>query len=287
MYISTEIHSFKKYGDDRAIIKMLKDAGFTAYDYSMFVYSNSAALIAADDYIEQAKALRAYADEIGIACNQTHAIYPSAQVGKEEYNQKTFEKIVRNIQVSGVLGAKVCVVHPCNDYTAEENAELYLALAPYARKAGVKIGVENMWNSYHWGQPDFHALPAACSHHEDFLKHMQLLPKDAFCACVDIGHAEMAGLRTSAAQMIETLGEYVQCIHLHDIDGVNDNHQMPFTYNVDFEKVISALKKIGYQGDVTLECAYTATKHPVELYESLARHMAAVANYFKNRIEKI
>lgn len=287
MYISTEIHSFKKYGAPEQIVAMLKNAGFSAYDYSMFIYSKPYDDLHADDYIERAQKFCAYADSIGIVCNQTHAPYPTARKGDKEYNEKRFELVARAIEVSGVLGAKVCVVHPCNDYTAEENAEMYLKLAPYARKASVKIGLENMWNSYHWGQPDFHALPAACSHHEDFLKHMELLPKDVFCACVDIGHAEMAHLDTSAAAMIETLGDYMQCMHLHDIDGVNDNHQVPFNYNIDFEKVIAALKKIGYKGDVTLECAYTATKHPVELHESLARYMASVANYFKKRLEEI
>lgn len=287
MYISTEIQSFYKYGNNREVLKMLKNAGFTAYDFSMFRNSNAyKEIMLADDYMAKAQEFRAYADSLGLPCNQTHAPYPTAIKGNETHNEKMFEEVVRAILVSGVLGASVCVIHPCNDYTAEENAELYKRFEPYARQAGVKIGVENMWNSYHWGQPDFHALPAACSHHDDFLNHLRLLPNDIFCACVDVGHAEMQGLDTSAEQMILTLGGYVQSIHLHDIDGVNDNHQVPFNYNIDFEKVIGALKKIGYQGDITLECAYTALKHPVELYESLARYMASVAGYFKMRLEE-
>ncbi len=287
MYISTEIQSFKKYGDNRKVLTLLKNAGFTAYDFSIFRTGNAyLEFMQADDYLAQAQKFRAFADGLGLPCNQTHAPFPTAIKGNDEYNEKTFHEIVRAIEVSGILGAKICVVHPCNDYTAEENAELYKKFEPYARKAGVKIALENMWNSYHWGQPDFHALPASCSHHDDFFKHMELLPKDIFCACVDIGHAEMAGLDTSAEQMIERLGGYMQCMHLQDIDGINDNHQVPFNYSVDFEKVITALKNIGYQGDITLECAYTATKHPVELYESLARYMASVADYFRKRLEE-
>ncbi|MBQ8295602.1 MAG: hypothetical protein IJX87_04115 [Clostridia bacterium] len=70
---------------------------------------------------------------------------------------------------------------------------------------------------------------AACSHHDDFKAHLELLPADVFVACVDIGHAEMAGLSTSAAQMIETLGDRVLALHVHDVDLVHDNHQVPFT----------------------------------------------------------
>lgn len=284
MYISTEIYSFEKFGTTKEIIKMLKDAGFTAFDYSMFIGSKAYDDLTQDDYIQRAQELRAYADEIGIVCNQTHAPDPTLNLNNENFNKMIFPHIVRAIEISGILGAKVCVIHPCNDYDAKQNAQLYSTFAPYARKAGVKIGVENMWNAYHWDEPDFHALPAACSHHEDFLCHMQALPEDVFTACVDIGHAEMAYLNTSACEMIETLGSYMGCMHLHDIDGVNDNHQVPFNYKIDFNKVITSLKKIGYKGDITLECAYTAPGHPIELYEALATYMASVANYFRKKL---
>ncbi|MBR2375196.1 MAG: sugar phosphate isomerase/epimerase [Clostridia bacterium] len=286
MYVSTEIDSFKKYGDNREIIRLLKDSGFTAYDFSIFVYGHGEKLMLSDDYREQAQEFRTFADSIGIVCNQTHAPYPSAIKGDEAYNEKLRGRIIRAIEISGILGAKVCVVHPCNDYTAEENEKLYRFFEPYARKAGVKIGLENMWNSYHWGEPDFHALPAACSDHADFLRHLERLPSDVFVACVDIGHAELKALGTSASEMIETLGSRVQAIHLHDVDGVNDNHTIPFTSGIDFEPIIESLRKIGYNGDVTLECAYVAKRYPVELHASLARHLADIANYFKKRLEQ-
>jgi len=282
MLISTEIDSYRRYGDDKEIIKMLKESGFTAYDFSMFSGAGIE-LLKADDYIERAKELRAYADSIGIPCNQTHAPFATARKGNEEYNKKMAPQIHRALEISGILGAKICVVHPCNDYTPEENAVLYKQFEETAKKAGVKIATENMWN---WASGSPTATPAACSDHENFKAHMDLLDKEVFVACVDIGHAEMAGLGTSAAQMIETLGSYMQCMHLHDVDGVHDNHALPFTYNIDFSSVIEALKKIGYKGDITLESATFAAKAPVELLPFAARYAAAVANYFKEQLEK-
>ena len=282
MLISTEIESLRKYGTDKEIIKLLKDSGFTAYDFSMFRPEH----YAQDNYKEIAQDLRAYADEIGIVCNQTHAPFATARKGNEEYNKAMFPNIVRAIEISGILGAKVCVVHPCNDYTAEENKVLYESFAPYAKKAGVKIGVENMWNWYAWGQRDGHVLPAACSHQDDYKKHMDLLDKEVFCANVDIGHAEMMhAYGTDAVKIIETLGDYMQAMHLHDVDFWNDNHALPFTQKIDFEPIIKALKKINYKGDITLEAAHFFERLPKELMPATARYAAEVAKYFKNRIE--
>ena len=286
-YISTNISPFYRIGDRKQVVKMLKDAGFTAYDFSMFCnewhkpYND---FLSTDDYVEKAKDFRAYADSIGIVCNQSHAPFPTVIKGEEneEFNKQMFDLVCRAIEVSGILGVKVCVVHPCNDYTAEENAELYKKFEPYARKAGVKIGVENMWN---WAADSPTATPAACSHHDDFRKHLDLLPSDVFVACLDIGHAQMAGLDTSAVQMIETLSDRLEALHVHDVDGVHDNHQLPFTQATDFEPIVQALKKVGYKGDITLESDCFATKAPLEIQPAVAKYMAAVAGYFKDRLE--
>ena len=283
MLLSTEIGSYRKLGDNKKILKLLKDTGFTAYDYSMFYGGLADELLYADNYVEKAKAFRAYADELGLPCNQAHAPFPTERKGAEEYNRETFPKIVRALEVAAILGAKVCIVHPCNDYTAEENAEMYKKFEPYARKFGIKIGVENMWN---WNSEEKHASAAACSHHDDFRKHLDLLPADVFVACLDIGHAEMKGLNTSAVEMVRTLNERLECIHLHDNDCWHDTHQIPFTYAIDFISLIQAMKEIGYKGDITLEADQFVAKVPMELFPAAAAYAVAVANYFKEELQK-
>ena len=282
-YISTEIQSFKQYGNAWEIVKMLKEVGFTAYDASMFTDGVFDEILYAENWEEKAREFRAYADSLGIVCNQSHAPFATARKGDEEYNKQMLPKIKRAIEVSGILGAKICVVHPCNNYTAEENAKLYKNFEQTAKKAGVKIAVENMWN---WKQGSPVATPAACSHHDDFKKHLELLNKDVFVACVDIGHAEMAGLNTSAAQMIETLGDRLTAMHLHDVDKSRDNHLLPFTLKIDFPPIIEALRKINYQGDITLEACHFVKKMPVELLPNVAKLAADVAAYFRREIQK-
>lgn len=297
MEISTEISSFKKIGNIKKILELLKMSGFTAYDFSMFNGGLADEILYADKYKDLATDLRKYADEIGIRCNQSHAPFPTMDKGDDKFYEVTFPKLIRSIEVSRILGAKICVVHPGHYRTAEENAQMYKQLEPYARNAGIKIGLENLWK---WPikenragqkvishlQDDLHyAQKSACSDHFDFKKHLDLLPADIFVACLDIGHAQMKGMDTSVALMTETIGSRIECIHLHDTDCWHDNHQIPFTYNIDFSDVITALKKIGYKGDITLEADRFAARVPIELMPAAAKYMCAIAQYFKEQIE--
>ncbi len=279
MLVSTQTASFRKYGDMKKIIKLLKDAGFTAYDCSLGCEFKEPRNFLTK---EEAKELRAYADEIGIVCNQTHAPYHSALVGDDAYNEAMLNAIIETVELSGILGAKICVVHPANDYTPEQNAELlYKKLEPHARKAGVKIAVENMWN---WDYDKNQALKCACSHHENFAKHMSLLPEDVFVACLDLGHAEMRGLDTDCVQMIETLGKRIGCIHIHDNDLHDDTHDLPYLNKMDFNKIFATLKKVGYTGDVTFEENFN-THFPLEMYPACAKFLCELGNYFKDLMQ--
>lgn len=287
MLISTEISSFRKIvNDDFEIVKMLKQAGFTAYDFSMSNAEYAKEFLKDDSCFEHAKKLRAYADEIGILCNQSHAPFPTLK-DDEVYNELMLELLKRSLKVSAILGAKICVVHPGNSSSIEENTALYKELLPIAKEYGVKIATENMWD---WDKEKNTFAPAANSNHLSFKAQMDKLNelnKDLFVACVDIGHGELNNLNTSTAQIIETLGDYVQCIHLHDNDRFNDSHILPFMSAIDYLPIIESLKKINYSGDITLECSYSLGTHlPEELLPSFMRLYADVANWFKTQLEK-
>ncbi|HEY8389983.1 MAG TPA: hypothetical protein VIL26_03425, partial [Clostridia bacterium] len=96
--ISSETESFNKFGGNYEILKLFKDAGFDAYDFSMFEDSINR-LIDYDDYKQKARELRKYADSLGIVCNQAHAPFPTVKPGDDEFNKYIFSKIVRAIEV--------------------------------------------------------------------------------------------------------------------------------------------------------------------------------------------
>ena len=255
MKISTEIGSIAAIVGEEKAVELVARAGFDAWDFSMFGnmvdYKKDIGLVPFDhplygkDYARFAKKLRKIGEDLGIHCNQSHAPFPSAVPGMRDY-------LLRAIECTAIVGGDICVIHPCNTWEAEQNAELYFSLLPFAKEHGVKIATENMFN---WTYEENHALPAACSHHDDFLKHIRAVNDPYLVACVDVGHAEMMGLDTSAAQMIRTLGSHVQALHIHDNDKRWDSHQLMGKRNIDFHTVITALADIGYNGYLTLECS--------------------------------
>ena len=285
MEVSTEIGSFLQMGvgDYKQIITLLKESGFTAYDFSMAWEGPSSVLINADDYKEQAIELRKYADSIGMKCNQTHAPLTRERLDEYEYGEAGETLLCRAIEISGILGATVCVVHQLKLVSPEENAAFFKRLEPLARTANVKIALENLWS---WDNEKNCAKVVACSGHEDFRRHLDLLPADVFVGCVDTSHAGMKGLDTSPVQIIDALGERLGAMHLSDSDYRFDRHWLPFTMHYNFEDIIQALKRNGYKGDITFETDKFVYRFPVELLPALMRQMAAIGHYFKNRLEE-
>ncbi len=254
MKISTEISSSARVaGSEERAIELIAKAGFDAWDFSMFEmarydWKNKKVMdndhpLRSGDYVSFAKRLRQVGLDNGIVCNQSHAPFPVVC-------PEIRDMLKRAIECTAIAGGEICIIHPDNNKSAEENAEMYFELLPFAKDHGVKIATENMWN---WNKETNEAAPAACSHHDNFLAHIKAVNDPYLVACLDIGHAEMRGLDTSAEKMIRTLGDSLQALHLHDNDRWHDSHQIPFSMEIDFEKVVKALKDINYSGYFTLE----------------------------------
>jgi hypothetical protein len=88
---------------------------------------------------------------------------------------------------------------------------------------------------------------------EDFIKHVDIMNDPDFVACLDLGHAEMRGSGDGAVNMIHKLGHRLQALHIHDNDRWHDDHQIPFSMDMDFVSIVKALKEIDYKGYFTLE----------------------------------
>lgn len=281
MKISTEIDSIAlQIGEEKAV-ELVAKTGFDAWDFSMFqmckkengVLVPTDHPLAKDNYLAFARKLKQIGLDNGIICNQGHAPFPSSPKSKDW--------LKRAIECLAEAGGEILIVHPMNNGTPKENAEMYFELLPFAKEHGVKIATENMWN---WDHEKEQAAAAACSSAENFCAHLDTVNDDYFIACLDIGHAEMRGLDTSAVEMIAALGKRLQALHVHDNDQWHDLHQIPFSLNVDFEAIINALKKIGYSGDITLEAGtflrdYTA-ENVFEGVKLLAQSARKIADRF-------
>ena len=264
MKTSTEIASAALHVGEEKAIEYIAKAGFDAWDFSMFhifpydwsrgEFSSSDHPLAGRDYLAVSRKLKQVGLNSGIVCNQSHAPFPTAGRNFSDF-------LKRAIECTAEAGGQICVIHPDNHKSPEENAEIYLGLLPFAKECGVKIAAENMWN---WDSEKDESCFAACATPESFCVHLNAVSDDNFVACLDIGHAEMRGSGTSAVGMIEALGDKLQALHIHDNDKWHDSHQIPFSMDIDFEPVVRALKNIGYSGYFTLEADYFLPKYTGE-----------------------
>ncbi len=283
MKTSTEIGSIAKVVGDRKAVELVGKAGFHAWDFSMFSmakwdYKNQKLILPdhplnTGEYLKFSRELKNIGDSYGMVCNQSHAPFPSKRM--------PLDFLKRAIECTAEVGGEICVIHPDNNASAEENAEFYQTLLPFAKEHGVKIATENMWN---WEKDAETSSFAACATGQSFIEHIKAVNDPYFVACLDLGHAEMRGSGDGAVSMIRALGDSLQALHIHDNDCLHDSHQIPFSMSMDFEAIAAALREIEYKGYLTLEAdrymaVYTeenALEGVKRLYESVKRFDALI-----------
>ena len=287
MKISTEIESISKHVGEHKAVELCAKAGFDGWDFTMFdmcrylwpedIIVDSNHPLHTNEYLKFARELKNIGLDNGIVCNQSHAPFPVAVPGIRSY-------LKRAIECTAEAGGEICVIHPDNNKSPEENAEMYFELLPFAKECGVKIATENMWN---WNAGDEYSCFAACATSESFCRHLEVVNDEFFVACLDIGHAEMQGSGSGAVNMIHALGSKLQALHIHDNDRRHDSHQIPFSMNINFEAIVRALKEINYSGWFTLEsCDYLGSFHKDTVFTGV-RDMANVARKIARMFESL
>lgn len=286
MRTSTETRSAARHVGEEKAVELIAKAGFDAWDFSMLcmvnynwttdICSPCDHPLAGRDYLKFVRRLKKIGLDNGIVCNQSHAPYPS-------YGRGIRDCFERSLECTAEAGGEICVIHPDNFKSTEENAEMFFELLPVAKQYGVKIAAENMWS---WSNERHCVISAACSDPKSFSEHLKAVNDDSFVACLDIGHAEMNGLNTNAAEMILALDSKLQALHIHDNDHFHDSHQIPFSMSIDFNSVAKALKAINYSGYLTLEAVSYPAKCDSETVFSALCDMQRSAKRLSDMIEK-
>lgn len=259
---STLIH---RVGDEKAIT-MLAEAGFDAIDYSFCTLSKlEEHPMTGPGYREYAKHLKDFAESNGVFFNQAHAVFPSGKVGEEEFNKITFDRILCDMEAAAVMGVSNIVVHPvhCFGHDVDEwqyNMEFYAKLLPYAKQFGIKIALENMWRR----DPNRGFIIASVlGFGKELAEFYDALDPRYFTVCLDIGHSALVGEMPD--DVIRLLGKRIGCLHVHDVDYLNDNHTLPFTRKLDWGAITNALADIDYIGDFTYEADSFLVNYPDEM----------------------
>lgn len=267
----------------RDALNMIMDAGFPAIDLTFYKPSE---LVLSDNYADTAKMIRALADSRGVIINQIHAPYS----GFERYTEEIIPTLPRCLEFAGLVGAECAVVHPIQNsdyYTDREmlrhlNMKFYSSLAPVARSAGVKIGIENMWKR----RPvsNFIDDSVCADPHELASYYDELSDPAAFTVCLDIGHVALCGRDPEYA--IKVLGSRIGALHVHDVDYVNDLHTLPGQGKIEWDKVLRALAEIDYKGCFTLEAYTFWQNYPDDLLPAALGFMNTVARRYADKIEE-
>ena len=199
--------------------------------------------------------------EYGLAVVQTHLYYYYPLSSADAIEEALEHRILREIEVSGKIGAPWCVWHPryykSGDWRTDWNAGEYheertfyynhRTVPRYLEQAArfhTGIAIENLFGSMMYG--GYETLARLC---------------DSFCAenvgiCWDTGHAHLMDLHHADA--IRFMGERIKCTHIHNNFKNADLHLPPDAGTIPWDQIMQAFQDIGYEGPLTLEthCLY-------------------------------
>ncbi len=156
-----------------------------------------------------------------------------------------FLQLKRDIASAGRWGVPVLVIHTSSGKNPPPITELGLnrfgLLIEVAEKSGVKLAFENL------RKPEY---PFA-------VLDRYVCANAGFC--YDVGHRNYL---TPEIDYLEKYGNRLLALHLHDNDGTEDQHLLPFDGTVNWKKEMSAIKNTAYRGSLTLEVKPALVDYP-------------------------
>lgn len=271
--------------------KHLADCGFEAIDFNIDHYLPGGLIVKGETndfwdksldelYAHFEPTKRAVYDS-GLVFSQTHSSFPNYIEGNDKLNDYMIMVTEKTIAVCAFLGCPALVVHPffCKEYHKEQkiNLAMYRRLIPAAKKYGVTVCLENGYAEM-----------------ADHCVIIDILNEEAgekcFGYCLDIGHANNGG--GLFRKYIQMLGDRLTCLHIHDNDGANDSHMIPYTQTrgwktncTDYNGMLEGLRDIGYKGNLSFEAFRGVEALPKEVESEALRLMSAIGRYWKGILE--
>lgn len=234
-------------------IKSYEGTGFKYLDCSFYnVVRASNHPFMSDSWQEEIYEAKTIAKELGFTFVQAHA--PDCDLIGDGA-EKGIEATIRSIEACGILGIKNMVIHSgfFKEIKYPDDRELYFkanepffrALIPAMEKNDVNILFENTTIKHCPGKCFF---PITGKDLNDFISFMN---HPLFGAAWDIGHANLDGI--DHYKEILEMGDNLKAIHVHDNNGMRDEHTSPFLGTSDYDSLMKGLVDSGYSGYFTLE----------------------------------
>lgn len=284
--VATTSLLYKTLGDIGAI-RLLAEAGFDGIDLSITNFGPDSPWLK-ENWREYVLQLKEEANRLGVPFCQAHGPMPSSR-GEEAADAEIFRNVVRSMEVASLLGIPHIVIHPKQhlpyrqfaQQLFQESVDFYRELIPHCQRLNIKVCTENMWQR---NKRSNIIIDSVCAKAAEFRAMVDAVNSPWIAACLDIGHCGL--VHQDPAEAIRTLGhDWLQALHIHDVDGREDRHTLPFTEHTDWESVAQALGQIDYTGNFTFEASDFITNFPLELWPDAAKLMVRTGRYLMTRIE--
>jgi len=284
--VATTSLLYKTLGDMGAM-RLLAGDGFDGIDLSITNFKEDSPWLR-DDWKEYTLSLKEEAARLGVTFCQAHGPMPTSK-GTEAEDAVIFGHVVRSMEVASLLGIPHIVIHPKQHLPYRDNAqelfrlsvEFYRELIPHCERLNIKVCTENMWQRNKRANL---IVDSICARATEFRAMVDAVGSPWIVACLDMGHCGL--VQQDPAEAIHTLGhDWLQAVHIHDVDLREDRHTLPFTQYLDWERITKALGEIDYTGNFTFEASDFITNFPQELWPDAALLMAKTGRYLMGRIE--
>ena len=286
-------------GIDKAY-KLIAECGFDAVDanidhlvsYSSIVEKKVPDYMLGDTFdVELVRPWKDAAKKYGLDNYQAHAPFPSYLYNEPEYNDLLIKMLENTIRACDYIDCRNLIVHPFfTNYENrldprtewEVNIERYSALIPAAKEYGVTICLENMFTAYR-GK----IMASVCDKAEDACRYIDALNDIAgaktFGFCLDTGHLLLVG--GDIKNTMATLGDRITAFHVHDNNGINDQHLAPYMGVQDWDAFVDGLRAIHFDKTMSFETFNVWNVVDKELCPTMLRYIAEAGRMFAKRAE--
>jgi L-ribulose-5-phosphate 3-epimerase len=217
-------------------MRVIKEAGFSGV-----------MLIWADYFDKDYKLFPEYARNAGLYIDNAHAPYKNANALWEDTlnGQDACKELISCVEDCAAYIVPTLVIHPENKKGTETvslprdfsiGIERIKRIVDRAERLDVNIAVENM-------------------SHPQYLERIFIdIQSKKLGFCFDSGHSNVF---TPDVDLLALYGDKLMALHLHDNDGVEDWHSLPFSGNINWSDITAKLKEITYKGAIALEVGNT------------------------------
>ena len=217
----------------KEIVTAIKEAGFDGVFFTL-------------EYEGLDDSLISYTKEIGLDIETIHLPY-SHRLINNLWDEKvdatsSLKKLMEGIDFAYSHQVKTVILHTVNGFNAPLPSEYglnnYRILAEHCRNKGIILALENNKSMLH------------LQYLLDGLKEF-----DNVKLCFDIGHAN-AFTKNLDITVWDKLLNNLWCVHIHDNNGLDDEHLIPYLGNIDYKYWIKQLINHQNNLNLTLEIYY-------------------------------